>query len=46
VTLDDEVMCHDKVTRRLQCDKSGSEDTTQVEVMWSMEVQVLEDKRV
>jgi len=38
VTLNDEAMCHEKVTRRPQCDRLGSEDTTQVEVAWSMEV--------
>jgi hypothetical protein len=32
VTPDDEAMCHEKVTRRPQCDRSRSEDTTQVEV--------------
>jgi hypothetical protein len=35
VTPDDEAMCHEKVTGRPQCDRSGSEDTTQVEVAWS-----------
>jgi len=29
----DEAMCHEKVTGRPQCDRSGSEDTTQVEVV-------------
>jgi hypothetical protein len=33
VTPDDEAMCHEKVTGRPQCDRSGSEDTTQVEVV-------------
>jgi hypothetical protein len=28
VTLDDEVMCHEKVIGRLQCDGSGSGDMT------------------
>jgi hypothetical protein len=28
VTPDDEVMCHEKVTGRLQCDRSGSGDMT------------------
>ena len=41
----DEVMCHEKVTRRLQCDRLGSEDTTQVEVTWSSGAQMSGDKR-
>jgi hypothetical protein len=32
---DDEAMCQEKVTGRPQCDRSRSEDTTQVEVAWS-----------
>jgi hypothetical protein len=35
VTPNDEAMCQEKVTGRPQCDRSGSEDTTQVEVAWS-----------
>jgi hypothetical protein len=35
MTPDDEAMRHEKVTGRPQCDRSGSEDTTQVEVVWS-----------
>jgi hypothetical protein len=46
VTPDDEAMYREKVTMRPQCDRLGTEDTTQVEVAWSMEVQVLEGKRV
>jgi hypothetical protein len=46
VTSDDEAMYREKVTMRPQFDRLGNEDTTQVEVAWSMEVQVLEGKRV
>ena len=45
MTPDDEAMYHEKVTMRPQCDRLGTEDTTQVEVAWST-VQVLEGKRV
>jgi hypothetical protein len=44
VKPDDEVMYSEKVTMRPQCDRLGTEDTTQVEVAWSMEVQVCDSE--